>query len=302
MTINISVLIINYNTAELVKACIESVLKQRDINFEIIVVDNQSRDASLAVLQQFGAQIQLIANNQNLGFGKANNQAFAKSQGEYLFLLNPDAVLLTDLDLYHAVQYMQTHAEYGLIGTRIIDSANQLTVSASYHYPRQKQTQADFSHLPGEWATVLGASMVIRRDVFANIGGFDEQFFLYAEETDLCLRIRQAGYAIGYCEAVTVQHIGGASEKSNPPAEVIAKKKSGKYLFYRKHYPTADVIKLVKKDLWYARWHLVRLSLRKWLFGLNKKQAAKWVRHQVSCQTAKEFLSKSVGATGGRPA
>lgn len=290
--LDISVIIVNYNTAALVKKCVESVLSQRDVSYEIIVVDNASHDQSMAILQSFGRRIQLISNVDNVGFGKANNQAFQYSSGRYLFLLNPDAMCLSDLDLSRALKYMEENPLIGLAGTSIMNSDGQLLSTIYHHYPRQKKTSADFSHLPGNIATVLGASMLVPRRVFEKVRGFDESFFLYAEETDLCLRIRQQGHAIGYCEQVAVQHVGGASEKGNPREEVIRKKKAGKLLFYRKHYSPADVIKLVKSDLKKAKWHLFLLALVKLFFGLNEKQKSKYKQHTVSYELARRFLGR----------
>jgi len=289
--IDISVLIVNYNTAFLVKKCIESLLSQQAVSVEIIVVDNNSQDDSVTVLQQFLPRITLIANKDNKGFGKANNQAFALSQAPIIFMLNPDAFCMTNQDLQHAVQFMDNHYQYGLVGTRIVNDKEQLEETAYYHYPRQKQTRADFSHLPGKIATVLGASMIVRRDVFEKVNGFDEDFFLYGEETDLCLRIRQAGYGIGYCESVTVQHVGSASEKGNPREEVIRKKKLGKLLFYRKHYPESDVRNIVRHDLVRARLHLLRLSLIKYLFGWNQKQKNQYKHQVIVRDLASHFLN-----------
>ena len=146
--IDISVLIVNYNTAELVKKCLESLWVQQDVNFEIIVIDNNSHDDSVAVLQQFIPRITFVPNQDNKGFGKANNQAFKLSQGRYIFMLNPDAICMSHQDLFHAVQFMDRHTEYGLSGTRILNSNHQLEQTAYKHYPRQKQTRADFSNLP----------------------------------------------------------------------------------------------------------------------------------------------------------
>src|SRR3990167_5851563 len=124
--IDVSVLIVNYNTADLVRQCILSVLKQRGVQFEIIVVDNCSHDNSVSVLQSLTPQITLLANVNNLGFGTANNQAFNISKGRYLFMLNPDAVCLNEQDLFLAVQFMDQHPQYGLMCTRIIDSQGQI--------------------------------------------------------------------------------------------------------------------------------------------------------------------------------
>lgn len=292
--VDISVLIVNYNGAAFVSKCIESLLIQQQVNFEIIVVDNQSQDASVSILRQFEPRITLIANQDNKGFGRANNQAFKVSQGRYIFMLNPDAICLSPLDLSHAVQFMEAHSEFGLVGTRIVNVKNHLEHTVFHRYPHQRETSADFSTLPGKIATVLGASMVARREVLEKVSGFDEDFFLYGEETDLCLRIRKQGHAIGACETVTVQHIGGASEKGNPRAEILRKKKAGKLLFYTKHYPHQDVVKLMKHDLRRAKLHLLRLSVMK-LFGvLSKKNQAKYQQYQVVAEVARGFIKESV--------
>lgn len=287
---SISILTVNYKTPELTRACIESVLEQQAVDFEMIVVDNASNDESVSVLNALTDKIIFIPNNENVGFGRANNQAFKKSSGKYLFLLNPDARLLNKNDLANAVKFMDEHPEFGLVGTRIVDGDGNFQNTISDHYPRQKQCSADFSHLPGKWACVLGASMVIRRDAFEKVNGFDEDFFLYAEETDLCLRMRKAGYEIGYLENVTVSHIGGASAKKLPSAEVVRRKKSAKYLFYKKHYPKNDVIAMAKKDLRTASRSAWFLSLKKKLFGLTAKQEHQLARHKISQEIAKKFL------------
>lgn len=290
---DISVLIINYNTAELVKTCIESVLNQQGVSFEIIVIDNHSQDESVTVLQTFSSQITFVANQDNKGFGRANNQAFALCKGRYIFMLNPDAICLSSQDLLNAIQFMDAHPEYGLVGTRIINADNQLENTVYSHYPRQKQARVNFSDLPGKLAAVLGASMIVRREIFLQMKGFDEEFFLYGEETDLCLRIRKAGYQIGYCDAVTVRHIGSASEKGNTREEVMRKKKMGKLLFYRKHYPVSDVNKIVKKDFNHARWHLFRLSFISKLFGLNKSQKNQHKHYAMVRELTRDYLKNN---------
>lgn len=289
---DISVLTVNYNTADLIKACVNSVLSQLDVNLEMIVIDNASADNSVEVLRTYGDKIILLDNKDNLGFGKANNQGFRYSKGRYLFLLNPDAGFLTEKDLSNAVKFMDAHPEFGLVGTRIVDSHGQHVVTISDHYPRQNQTSADFSKLPGKWATVLGASMIIRRDVYEKVKGFDEDYFLYAEETDLCLRIRQLGYQIGYTDEITVTHVGSASERKSPPERVIRRKKSAKYLFYSKHYPKADVIQMAKRDLRQSKWHLFILALKKKTLGLNAKDEQKYIRHKTGCEVAQEALNQ----------
>jgi GT2 family glycosyltransferase len=289
---DISILIVNYNTKALVMQCVEALLKQQGVTYDIVVVDNCSQDDSVASLKAYEPQITVIANRDNKGFGAANNQAFQVSQGRYVFMLNPDAICMTDYDLRACVDYMEAHPEVGLAGTRILNSEGVLQQTAFDHYPRQAESKTDFSHLPGQLASVLGASMLMSRELFAYLHGFDERFFLYAEETDLCLRVRQMNKQIGYCETVTVKHVGGASERKTPPDELIRKKKSAKILFFEKHYPADAVKSMMLRDLRYARWHLLRLGVLKKLFGLNDKQAIKYRQLNVVRELARNFLAK----------
>lgn len=291
--VDISVLVVNYNTADLVKQCVDSLLMQRDVTFEVIVVDNNSQDHSDATLKAYGSRIIYLPNRDNKGFGTANNQGFKASTGRYIFMLNPDAVCLTELDLKHLVTFMNAHPEFGLIGTRIINSQGAAEHTAFKSYPHQDDVSGlDFSHLPGKLASVLGASMVTPRAVYEAVSGFDEDYFLYAEETDLCLRIRKAGHAIGYVDAVTVQHVGGASEKSRPRIDVIRRKKRGKHLFFLKHYPTQDVRRIARRDLRHARFQLVFLGVKSKLMGLNERQQASYARHQLTIELAHELLAR----------
>lgn len=287
---DVSVLIVNYNTAALTLACVESVLKQRDVRLEVIVVDNDSQDQSVDLLQsRLGSRITLIANKNNRGFGSANNQAFHVSQGRYLFMLNPDAAFLTEYDLLHAIQFMDRDPRIGLAGTRIINSQQMPQITAFTHYPKQWKSSVDFSSLPGDYASVLGASMIARREAFASVKGFDEDFFLYAEETDICLRLRKLGYHIGYCEQVTVQHVGGASEAPQPREHVVRRKKSAKYLFFTKHYTAADVKNIARHDYQLAMWRMIILRLKKLFVGLTSQEAVRYMRHRVTCEISKRY-------------
>jgi GT2 family glycosyltransferase len=208
-------------------------------------------------------------------------------------MINPDAMLLTPHDLSRTKAFLERHPEMGLAGTRIINLMSELQNTAYLHYPRQQETSANFSHLPGRIASVLGASMIMKRELFEAVQGFDEDYFLYGEETDLCLRIRKYGYQIGYCDEVTVRHIGSGSEKGTPPEEILRKKKMGKLLFYRKHYPMKDVRRIIKNDLHHARWHLFKLSLIRKIIGLTQKQEIRCRRLAIARDLAHDFLKNS---------
>jgi hypothetical protein len=107
----------------------------------------------------------------------------------------------------------------------------------------------------------MGACQIVRPDLMKRIGGFDEDFFLYGEDQDLCLRIREAGYEIGYVESAEVVHHGGKSERGSTPPEVWKKKMKAEYLFYEKHYRPRSLRKIMRAHLMKAKWRLAVLSL-----------------------------------------
>jgi GT2 family glycosyltransferase len=140
-----------------------------------------------------------------------------------------------------------------------IDGLTEPPWSATY--PGERYLKTGLPQLPGKIAWVLGASMFVRRECFAAVKGFDEEFFLYSEETDLCLRLRKAGFRIGYVPEVLVTHVGGASERGRPAYDVWKRKIDGLYLFYEKHYSNSDKMRLINRDLRRARLQLFLASL-----------------------------------------
>lgn len=290
MSITVSVIVVNYNTSAEVINCLHSVLCQQDIDFDVWVVDNASFDDSVARLQHtFGARIQLIASPDNLGFGRANNLASAKAAGEYLYLLNPDAQLTDPHDLKRLVEFLQARPRCGLAGTTVIQSDNQRLIATASQYPGQRhlKTTQGLQDLPGTIAWLQGSSMLLSRARFHQISGFDPDYFLYAEETDLCLRLRKAGHEIDVCTDVKVHHIGGASQRQAKIYDMRLRKQRGLYLFYTKHYSPDDARRLAKR----ARLHSLLNLL--WLTPLSlcsPTKKIKRIRQRVTYQAAIEFL------------
>jgi len=287
----VSVIIVTYNSADFIKDCLESVINQQDIDKEIIVVDNNSQDNTIEILQSYQSQIALIQNQQNLGFGKANNQAFKQSHGDYIFLLNPDAVLQTTHDLNNMLQFMLQNREHGMAGCRIISPDGHEESLPYYEYPNARHIKTNFKDLPGKIAWLLGACLLLPREVYEKSHGFDEDFFLYGEEVDWALRIRKLGYSLGYNSNVVIKHIGGASEKKQPSFDTWTRKQNGLHLFWQKNYSPEDCQWLVKRDLKKAKRRLFQLALKKRLFGLNKNDDAKLERYQAIYKTSKVFLA-----------
>jgi N-acetylglucosaminyl-diphospho-decaprenol L-rhamnosyltransferase len=255
-----SIIIVSYNTADLIRNCLASVLASNDCEKEIYVVDNASTDGSVEMIRKSFPRINLIANPMNKGFAAANNQVLSECRGRFLFYLNPDTILAPDT-LKTLLLFMEENPHIGLAGARMINPDGTNQESVSYRYPGEKFTAGELKGLPGPIACVLGAAMVARAGIIQTVKGFDEAFFLYGEDQDLCLRIRRAGYEIGYAESAIVMHIGGQSERQSASAERWRKKVRAEYQFYRKHYRPETIARIRRVDTAKALWRIFTLQL-----------------------------------------
>lgn len=251
---DISIIIVAFNSADCIVACVESVLAQTGIAFEVIVVDNASKDDTVARLA--GLDSRVISSKENLGFGRGNNLGFAASSGRYVYFLNPDARLASNNALAEICAQMDANRRWGMAGTLILSADGNVESPPATGYPGARHVRRDFSKLPGNIAWIMGASMIVRRELYEKLGGFDPAFFLYSEETDLCLRLRELGWEIGHIRDVSVRHIGAASEDTRDPYDVAARKLTGLLLFRDKHYSAADCLWLANYDSRRARWRM----------------------------------------------
>jgi len=257
---DLSVIIVSYNTVDLIGNCLKSVLATSNITREIFVVDNASSDESSDFIKDKFPSVHVIANAKNVGFAAANNQVLPQCKGKYIFFLNPDTEVVSDT-FSEAISFMDANPQVGLAGTKIMNSDGTLQWSVSYKYPGQKYTTTELSNLPGNIACVLGASMIVRSELIERIGGFDEDFFLYGEDQDLCLKIRKLGDEIGYIDAAVVVHLGGQSEKDSLSSEVWKKKIRAEYLFYRKHYLPTTITRISRAYIVKTCWRILTLKL-----------------------------------------
>ncbi|RYD58238.1 MAG: glycosyltransferase [Sphingobacteriales bacterium] len=232
----LSVIIVNYNVKYFLEVCLHSVYRaMQDIPGEVIVVDNNSADDSCAMVRQKFPQVVLIENKDNTGFSRANNQGVAVAKGEYILFLNPDTVMPEDF-LQKMIAYMDAHPKAGAIGPRLIDGKGQYAPDGKKSFPSLsvaifKTTGLNriFSKSPyfnkyyavhiGEHETAAveglsGCCMMVRSALLPQIGGaFDEDYFMYCEDVDLCYRIQQAGYENIYYPEATLIHYKGESTK-----------------------------------------------------------------------------------------
>ncbi|MEC7926889.1 MAG: glycosyltransferase, partial [Candidatus Neomarinimicrobiota bacterium] len=258
MTSNsVSVIIVSYNVKRYVTHCIETVLCSDYIGEkEIIVVDNNSFDETSQYLRETFPEIKLIENHKNVGFGKAVNHAAETATGEYLLILNPDTILQENT-ISTFVNYLKTHSEVGLIGPKIInpDGTLQLTCKRSFPtfsvalpkllgfskiFPQTKWagkynlTYLDPNKIHSVDA-VSGSCIFIRKTLFHEIDGFDEQFFLFGEDLDLCFRMKQKGHEIHYVPSTQILHYKGESVKF-APYDSRSAFYNAMILFYKKHF------------------------------------------------------------------
>ena len=244
ITIDVSIIIVNYHSAGMVIDCINSIHeKTENLTYEIIVVDNASGDGSLDILRQaFGSEIKLLASPENLGFGKANNLGAAEANGKYLFLLNPDTILINNA-VKTLFDYLENHPDVGVAGgnlytpdmspapsfCRAFDDLDTEKKRASWQYlignkVHDKLTArnskvypiSEFNHSdsPEKVAYIFGADMMTPKALFDQVGGFDPDFFMYAEEEELTWRITQQGFGVMCIPQAKIIHLEGATVKN----------------------------------------------------------------------------------------
>ena len=256
----LSIIIVSYNTANLIGNCLKSIFEASNITREVFVVDNASTDGSSDFIKDNFPSVHLAVNTENVGFAAANNQVLLQCKGKYIFFLNPDTEIMSDT-FSEAISFMDANPRIGLAGTKIINPDGTLQWSVSYKYPGQRYTASEVSDLPGKIACVLGASMIARSKLIKKIEGFDEDFFLYGEDQDLCLRMRKMGHVIGYIDSATVIHLGGQSEKDSLSSEVWKKKIHAEYIFYKKHYLPKTIKRISRANIIKTWWRIITLKL-----------------------------------------
>jgi N-acetylglucosaminyl-diphospho-decaprenol L-rhamnosyltransferase len=291
-----SIIIVTYRSADVIGSCLDSIESAGSVSREVFVVDNASTDGTAERVRTRYPSVQLIANSDNRGFSAANNQAIPLCRGRYLIFLNPDAELAGGC-LETAVRYMDENPAVGLAGTKVVYPDGSLQETISMRYPGQKHAAEEIKGLPGAIACVLGASMIVRADLIRAIGGFDEDYFLYGEDQELCLRIRQRGYEIGYIGEAVVRHIGGHSERASASADRWRRKTLAEYIFYRKHYKPETIKKITREDRLKAQWRTLTIPLTLPFLRDGEAVRDKLVKYRTILETLDEI--ERPGRQGG---
>ena len=229
--IDVSVIIVSYNTRDLLRNCLASVgADSHDLRVEVFVVDNASADGSSDMVAGEFAWVRLVRNERNTGFAAANNIALREASGRYVVLLNPDTVVSRGA-LSELVRFMDTTPTAGYCGPQLLNADGSHQPSArrfpavltgtfsmlglSNRYPKSRHTldlhvlHGERRHFPADWLT--GACLMVRAAAIHEVGALDEGFFMYFEETDWCRRMASAGWGGWYVPSAEVVHLGGRS-------------------------------------------------------------------------------------------
>lgn len=257
---DISTIIVNYKTADLVSQYIKCLLMQEGVTHEIIVVDNDSQDNSLEELAKFGDKVQVIVNKDNVGFGRAVNQAAKVAKGAFLFFLNPDAYLQDTLAFKKMLDYMNEN-QCLLAATLLKDEAGNDLENVLNDYPEQALVKNPPKGFPGNVAWVWGTSMILSRLVWEQLGGFDPQFFLNYEDCDYGLQVRKLGHKIGVINSVTAIHIGCVSRERSETFNKRIDPVQDLLRFCVKHYGNESTLKIIDhyKKKWQRQINIYRL-------------------------------------------
>ena len=255
----LSIVIVNYNVKHFLEQVLLSVdAARQQLEIEVWVVDNNSVDESMEMVEEKFPWVKTILNKENVGFSRANNQAIEQSTSPYILLLNPDTVLQEDT-LTKCVEYMDQQPEVGGLGVRMIDGKGKFlpeskrglpTPKAAFYkmtglasvFPRSKEFgRYHMKYLPefetNEVDVLAGAFMMLRKETLDKIGLLDEQFFMYGEDIDLSYRITLGGYKNVYYPETTIIHYKGESTKKRS-VNYVKVFYNAMVLFAKKHYPS----------------------------------------------------------------
>jgi N-acetylglucosaminyl-diphospho-decaprenol L-rhamnosyltransferase len=259
----LSIVILCWNDLKIISDCLASIYAgTHSTELEVIVSDNGSTDGSVEYIRKNFPQVRMIENGKNLRFAKGNNVAIRECRGEYVLILNPDTII-HDGTLDKLIVFADEHPKAGAFGCRVLnaDGSYQMSVRPAYTVRSEwclalgLRPLARFSEWfhPGEYVGwegdtertvgwVVGCFLLVRGELLKRLGGFDEQFFYYYEDQDLCRRVSKAGYPIIFTPIVTITHLGGQSTQSKfPPLGFAIDSYVTRYLYYYKYEGASGV-------------------------------------------------------------
>ncbi len=284
----LTISIVNYNTGDYLIECLNSLYKVREeLEFDVCIIDNASSDGSIEEAKKKFPEFSYIQNSENLGFGKAHNLVLKKAKTPYVLILNPDCEVMPGA-LKYVIDFMENHPDVGVSSPKIEKADGSLDMASHRGFPTPRASflyyflkNDKLYHLTDrdmtkthEVDSVVGAFMLMRRSVLEKVGYFDEDYFLYGEDIDLCFRIKKAGFKVMYVSEVKILHVKGIStgikkhSQSDSSAGAQTKEMALNHfystmkLFYKKHYS--------KKYPFFFNWLVYAGINLKWYIAKRK--------------------------------
>lgn len=266
---DLSIIIVNYNVKEFLQNLLHSIEKaSTNLSTEIIIADNASDDGSVELIKNKFPFVHLIENKANLGFGKANNQALKLAKGDFILLINPDSLVSEDT-LHKMISFLKDHKEAGVAGCKILNADGTLQLACRRSFPgpwtsftkvtglsslfpksrlfaRYNLTYLD-DNKTYEVDAISGSFMMMKKEVYQQVGGFDEQFFMYGEDLDFCYRVQKAGFKVYYVHSTQVIHYKGESTKRSSLDETKIFY-NAMHLFVEKHLSSFFLVELILRS------------------------------------------------------
>ena len=247
----LSIISVNWNSVGYLQECIASVYEQtRGVSFEIIVVDNASPKKGVDVLTEQFPDVRIVHSEQNLGFAGANNMGFRESTGRYVLFLNPDTKLISPA-ITLMLEQLKSLPDGGIVGCKLLNTDLSVQITSIQKFPTIVNQLLDLEYLQLKWPgcplwnirplfadaasplgveVISGACMLLKREVFEQVGMFTEDYFMYAEDIDLNYKVKKAGFTNYYVSTATIVHHGGGSsrQEANQWATVMKYRAMGK--------------------------------------------------------------------------
>lgn len=284
----LSIIVVNWNKKNYLRKCLKSINEKTIYpNYEIIVVDNGSKDGSVAMIKNEFPEVKLIANKKNMGFAKANNQGITyaiNTESNYLFLLNNDTEIIDKNWLNELINFSKSDEKIGVVGCKLIYPNGDIQFAGAYVNSAGigKHITSDIKN-PVKVDYVTGAAMLIKKIVINDIGLLDEGYFpIYFEETDFCYRARKAGYKIMVNPSVKIRHFESATMKEDPGTYYILNKNRVRFMLF--NFSKMQLLKAIP-------WEILRFI--KNIFKLKTHLLLK--AYTTNIKNLKEILEKRKG-------
>lgn len=303
--VDVSIIVVAWNVKKLLQDCLESVVAQtKDVEYEIIYVDNSSKDGSVEMVRQRFPDVRIIENSQNNGFIKANNQGIEIARGRYVLLLNSDTLVLNNA-IAKTVTFADAHPDAAVVGCRVLNpdrtlqrtcfmypSLLNMFLGATYLYKlfpgsrffgRERMTWWAFDDVR-EVETVCGCYSLVRREAIDQVGLMDETYFVYGDDPDWCYRFRKAGWRVLFTPNAQIIHYGG--QNTRQMARTFRWQLEGSTLIFMKLHRQRWMFPIAR--LITASFFLVRVPYWSAVGAMRKDQRKK------SFETAKTYFVGSL--------